>query len=121
MSIPNQLKIFEGGHDWAPETICTEAIEWLEVLAIKTNRRSVDEALVQALFSKQLAAAQASEAGRNTYDSYLCYRALINAFKGLKDVAAAEQKAGELESSKEVKAALASQQEQERQQRALQQ
>jgi len=45
------LHVFDGGHTIPPATVATEAIEWLEIAAMRSGRRVVDTALVDTLFA----------------------------------------------------------------------
>ena len=100
--IPSRVSIFEGGHDWASAEVCMEAVEWMEIQAIKAGRREKDGSLIEALFNKRSEKARSQEAA-NIYAAYLGYEAIARDFKGLRDVAEFEKKTAELKDSKEVK------------------
>ena len=100
--IPNRVAQFEGGHDWAPAEVCLEAIEWMEIQAIKAGGREKDGSLIEALFNKRIEQARSQEA-TNIYDAYIGYEAIARDFKGLRDVAEFEKKTEVLKDSKEVK------------------
>ena len=116
-AIANRVAIFEGGHDWPPAALCMEAIEWMELQAMKSARRAKDEQLIAELFNKRAERARAFEASKKTYEAFLEYDAIAADFKGLKDAAEFEKRAGELKESKEVKLALKQEQEIEKEQR----
>jgi tetratricopeptide (TPR) repeat protein len=115
-ALPNRFEIFDGGHEWAAADLCREAIEWMELQAMKTGRRDKDERLIEALFSKKLAKAREYEALKKVYEAYAIYETIARDFKGLKDVLELEKRAGELKGSKEVRLALKQDQEQDKKQ-----
>lgn len=117
--VTNEFEIFAGGHDWPPPELCLEALEWIELQAMKAGKREKDEALIDALFKRRLESARALDEARKNYDAYLIYEKLAGEFRGLKDVSEFEKRAEQLKSSKEVKEALKSEQEQERKQQTL--
>lgn len=106
-SVAHRLAIFDGGHHWPPAAICAEAVEWMELQAIKTGRRGRDEALVEELWRKRKQAAQEAEAAKNLYEAYRHYLAGAIDFRGLRAAAADfERRATELKATGEVKREL---------------
>ena len=102
LTTPHRVVIFEGGHTLPPDGLALEAIEWLELQAMKAGRKTRDEALIDRLFDKRqqaIAAATDPVAARLLND-------LVNDFTGLRDVSAAAARASALSKQKEVKNAL---------------
>jgi len=97
------LAIFEGDHSWPPTAACTEAVEWMELQAMKTGRRNRDDKLIAALLAKRSERVRAAEASQKTFDIYLEADALAKDFQGLANVAEFTAKAEQLKLSKEVK------------------
>jgi predicted esterase len=106
LGIPDRIEVFEGGHSWPPPEVCTHAIEWLEIQAMKSGRREKSDALVESLLAKGLDRARKYEEAHNAYEAYLNYNAIAEDFKGLRDVNETERKARELGDSAAVKQAL---------------
>lgn len=117
LAIPHLVKTFNGAHQWPPAAACTEAIEWMEVQAIKSNRRGKDETLIAALFDKRMARAEAYERAGSPYDAFLDYSAIAAEFGTLKDTTAAQREAARLKESKEVARAVKDEKEQLKKQR----
>ncbi len=92
---------FEGGHDWAPKAVCTQAIEWLELQSIKAGLRTADGALIDSLFDKAVESLHAAAGVPG--EAYLRNKAMVADFKGLKEVSSFEREANALASSKAVK------------------
>jgi dienelactone hydrolase len=112
LNLPHYTATFAGRHQWASSQLLTEAVEWMEVQAMRAGRRERDEALLEAVLHKRLERARAADAAKNPYEAYLAYAALAADFKSLKDVAEYEKRAAQLKESKEVRQALKSEQEQ---------
>jgi dienelactone hydrolase len=101
--IAHRLEIFEGDHAWAASELCTEAIEWMELQAMKTGRAQKNESLIDELWKKKLEQAKAYEASQDVYQTYLIYSAIAYDFKALRETAEAEKKAKQLKETKQVK------------------
>ncbi len=112
LALPHHIAAFEGGHQWATPPVLGEAVEWLELQAMRAGRRELDKALVEVLWQKALGRARADEEARRFYEAYKGYAALAADFSQLKDVAEYEKKAAALKETKEVKQALKAEQEQ---------
>jgi dienelactone hydrolase len=102
-NIVHRLAIFEGGHAWAESQLCMEALEWMQLQAMKTARIPKNEPLIDGLLQKKLEQVKALEASQNTYQIYLIYTAVVSDFKGLREVGEFEAKAKQLKESKQVK------------------
>ena len=59
---PFRLEIFDGIHDWPPPPLAAKTLGWMELQAMRDGRREKDAALVEALWSEDLAGARAWEA-----------------------------------------------------------
>ena len=115
LSIPNKLEIFEGGHVWAPEEVTIQAIEWLEIQAMKTGKKAKNDTLIDQLLNKRLEKAKSYKG--NLLYSYSEYASLVTDFKGLTDISEFEKILLNLKDSKEFKQVIKQQKEQEEQER----
>src|SRR3954451_24299111 len=52
LTSPHHLAVFSGGHTLPPDPVALEAIEWMELQAMKAGRRQRDAAIVEQLFEK---------------------------------------------------------------------
>ena len=102
----HRLEIFQGDHDWPPESFCTHALEWLEIQAMKSGLRSLDEALIDTVYSREEAEVRACESKGEIYRTFQQYSALARDFDGLKDVEAVKARAIELRESKDLARAV---------------
>jgi predicted esterase len=103
LTSPHRLRIFEGGHTLPPADLTADAIEWLELEAMKSGRRTRDEPLIARLFANRLREADAQKTPK---DAALALDWLATDFAGLRDVTAIREKAAALMQQKDVKAAL---------------
>ena len=94
------LAIFEGGHEWLPEPLTVEALEWMELQAMRSGLRPRDEALIGNLLRKRL---QAVAALQNAGEAYVGYLAVTADFAGLADVSESTGKAAALQDTKPVR------------------
>lgn len=117
--VVNRLVEFEGWHTWAPSDLCTTAIEWMELQAIKRNKREKDEALIDKLFTKWLEDAAGFERDGRYYDAYLRLKSLAADFRGIRDVSATEKKVAALKETEKVKQSIRQEEERARKQSEL--
>jgi len=115
--VVHHVAVFEGGHDWAPSDECVRAIEWIELQAMKSGRRSRDDSFVDRLFMAAQNRANAHESAGRPFEAYLEYAAIAADFNGLRDIAGLEKKTASLRDSKAVKQALARDRDQEAEER----
>ncbi len=106
LGIPNQRRVFDGVHQWAPPEVLTEAVEWMELEAMARGAREPDPAFVADQWTRAEAAARAAEEQHDLFTAYLAYKSLAADFSSLRDVSAARARAEELGQSSEVRAAL---------------
>lgn len=104
---------FEGEHSWPPVAACTEAVEWLELQAMKANRRARDEKFIAEAFAKRVERATKDETAQKIFDAYLKFDALAKDFQGLANTAEFAAKAERLKPSKEVKEGFKQQKQEE--------
>ncbi|HJO04504.1 MAG TPA: hypothetical protein QGG47_11075 [Acidobacteriota bacterium] len=107
--IAHRFEYFIGGHSWGPEEVCTRALEWMELQAMKARLRAPVRTLAADLYTRRVLEAQAWEsraraappsAGNpapgagsedpvvdqraiDTYEAWLRYSALLVDFDGV--------------------------------------
>jgi dienelactone hydrolase len=112
----HHVEVFEGGHSWAPPDVCVKAIEWMELQAMKSKRRTQDDQFIDRLLNSAEEAAKANESNGRVYEAYLAYSGIAVDYKGIRDVSDFEKKAATLKDSKPVKQALSREHDQETEQ-----
>jgi len=113
----HRLAVFEGRHSWCPARVCRDAVEWMELGAMKTGTRAKDPALVDRLYRERLEKASALEAAGKSADAYLRYAEAVEDFRGLADTREAEAASARLGQSASLRKALAEQEEREEKER----
>jgi hypothetical protein len=103
LTTPHRVAIFEGGHTLPPADVALEAIEWLELQAMKSKRRPRDEALIDQLLEKRQ---QDVAMATSDVTAVHLLQDLAADFDGLRDVTALAARAAALSKQKEVKKAL---------------
>ncbi|HYU80690.1 MAG TPA: hypothetical protein VEK56_16990 [Vicinamibacterales bacterium] len=101
---PHRLAIFTGGHTLPPDEVALDAIEWLELQAIKSGARVRDDAFLDRHLEKEQRLIGASTSDIETMHAL---ENVVADFKGLRDVAREEARLADLSRQPEVKKALA--------------
>jgi dienelactone hydrolase len=103
LTSPHRLAIFDGGHTLPPDDVALEALEWMELQSMKSERRPRDEAAIDRLLAKQRA--QIADAKSASVAVHLL-QAIVDDFEGLRDVSAEAARLKALVNQREVKKAL---------------
>ena len=104
LTSPHRLAIFSGGHTLPTDAVALDAIEWMELQAMKSGRRPRDETFVDRLLASRRQQVDASASGATTVH---LLEAVVADFTGLRDVTAEASKAAALSKQSETKKALA--------------
>ena len=103
LTTPHHLAIFEGGHVWLSSELAVEAVEWMDLQAMKTGRRARDETAIDRALARRVAAARAS---RSDTDRFIALQSIGADFEGLRDVRVLSAEATALGREKRVRDAL---------------
>ncbi|MFC2146111.1 hypothetical protein ACFLRT_01990 [Acidobacteriota bacterium] len=101
--VVHQFLVFDGDHRWPPEEYCLQALEWMEINAIKKGLKEKNESLVADLYKKALDRAKHLEQSKNIFYAVSAYEAAEQLFSGLVDVNEFKNRALQLKNSKEFK------------------
>lgn len=100
LKTPHRLRVFPGGHVWMPNEVAREALEWMELAALRSGLRPADPALVGRLWAARQQQAQ-SLTGLPAWEAW---HAMAEDFRGLHPGAeAAARTAATLEKERSVK------------------
>jgi hypothetical protein len=92
LTSPHRLAIFDGGHVWLSSELALQAIEWMELQAMKSGLKPKDDAEIDRLLAARVAAL-----GSGTdKDTFRALQAIAEDFQGLRDVSAQAKRAAEL-------------------------
>ena len=106
LGIVHRLEVFPGGHSWMPPEVALEAVEWMDIQAMKAGTREKDPGLIESLFESRLRQAQDLGKSGDLAGAYQRYEWCQADFDGLRDVAEVRSKVAQMKSSKEVAKAL---------------
>jgi len=101
--VEHRILVFDGDHRWPPEEYCLQAVEWMEINAIKKGLKEKNESLVEDLYKKALDRAKHLEQSKNIFYAVSAYETGEQLFSGLTDVNEFKNKALQLKNSKEFK------------------
>lgn len=110
LTTAHRLVVFSGGHVWLSSGLALQAVEWMELHAMRTGLAPRDEAAIERMFASRIAAAGTS-AGK---DTLLALRAIVEDFQGLRDVSSLAQRAAALGRDKAMRAAIDAEREDDR-------
>ena len=106
VGVPSRTEFYEGPHSWPSDAqYCSRAMDWMELQAMKRDRRPKDQAWIQQQFDSRLEHAKKLES-QNVFDAFVKYQELLEDFSGLLDTADVSKKITELSSSETVKQSL---------------
>jgi len=94
---PRRLVIFEGPHTWMPPALAREAVEWMELIAMREGTRVRDQELVDRLWSADLERAQTVAADSNDLVAARRFREMERTYSGLHDSSEAKVSADRIE------------------------
>ena len=104
--VPFRVDYFDGPHQWMPTSIAEQALVWIELQAIRSNRRERDTVFIDRSFGERTAAADALFSQRKYIEAAAAYRTIVNDFDGFKDTAFASEELKSISVSAEFKKAL---------------
>jgi len=61
--VPSRLAVFRGPHEWPPASVCSDALEWLTLRAMRAGLAPKDSAWIAARLDAELRLANELEAG----------------------------------------------------------
>ncbi|HYC58289.1 MAG TPA: tetratricopeptide repeat protein [Thermoanaerobaculia bacterium] len=94
----HRFRQFSAGHRWISPELAREAIAWMEVMAMKEQRRARDASLLTKLYERDVASANALKG----VDALRAYREIVRTFDGLLTIDDAKAAVKRLESDASV-------------------
>ena len=98
---PHRLAIFEGGHSWMTREVALDAIEWFELLAMRSELRDRDPQLVEKLYEAGVADARALESDGRLIEAARRFNEMGRTYVELRDTAEVHTAALKIEGSAE--------------------
>ena len=115
----HRIQVFPGRHDWPTSPVAVEALEWMELQAIKSGKRKREDTLIENIWQMRLRQARDLEASHQTYEAYQAYAALADSFQGLRDTTTVANAANQLHETSEVRTAIRDELQQIKKQREI--
>jgi dienelactone hydrolase len=103
MTSAHRVLYFDGGHTWLPAELAMQAVEWMELQAMKSGLRPHDAALLDKWFAER---AERIDALKDKAETLHALLNLIADFEGLEDVRTFAERARRLLKQPDVKDAL---------------
>jgi len=89
LAVPHRIEVWEGEHAWPPVALAAQAVEWLDLQAMKRGVLPPDPALIEAYYARDGQVARAHEAAGELADAFVAWSSLAADLDGLRDVAEA--------------------------------
>jgi len=105
--IRHRLVSFTGGHQWGPPETAHEALDWMELMAMRDGRLSRDQAALRESFVDALMRASVAVETGQTMEAYARFEAIVEDFDGLWGITVAQARAASLATDLEVQRSLA--------------
>ncbi|MFN2442577.1 MAG: hypothetical protein ABR517_07825 [Thermoanaerobaculia bacterium] len=99
--VPHRIEIFEGNHEWFDSELAGKALEWFELLAMRSGARPKDEELISTALDRERRAAEASLAAGEILAASRRFAMIARTWEGLADVIADREKAAQLAAERE--------------------
>lgn len=103
IDLPNSLLIFEDGHRWPPPETMLNALEWIEIEAMKKGLQPTESAFIKMLYDKQEKQTIALIDSGQLVNAMHSYKNRIRTFDGVLDIKEIEENIELLEYSKSYK------------------
>ena len=97
------IQVFIGDHSWPPEEICLQALQFMEVRAMKEGLKPKNQDIIEQIYRNNLDQIREKERVLNPYYALIFSRSLLDHFQGLVDTALIKTEILRLEASREFK------------------
>ncbi len=99
--VTHRLIFFDGWHQWPSAGLLAEAVEWLELIAMKSGLKAKASAYIEAEYQKRLQTAHALEEDGRLVRSVHELESMVSDFTGLLDTSGVEQRISEIRNQPE--------------------
>ena len=103
---PHRLVIFDGPHSWMSPAVAREAVEWMELIAMRQGTRDRDQELIDTLWSADLKRAQVVAADGHAVEAARRFREMERTYFSLHDSSEAKVAADRIEAGDEYRIQL---------------
>lgn len=99
--VTHRLIFFDGWHQWPSAGLLAEAVEWLELIAMKSGLKAKASAYIEAEYQKRLQTAHALEEDGRLVRSVHELESMVSDFTDLLDTSGVEQRISEIRNQPE--------------------
>ena len=100
-----RIRVFEGQHGWAPPEVWLDALNWMDLQAMRSGAIPRDQDRIQQSYAAVIKQAEQFRSNKDPLAAFREARFAIHEFSGLTDTSTAEQLATDLAKDKRFKAA----------------
>lgn len=97
--VTHRIVYYDAWHQWPSPELLREAVEWMDLMAMKSGLKEKDIGFIETGYQKRLKGAADLENSGRALSALHEYESLASDFKGLIDVTKVEEKANALKSS----------------------
>jgi predicted esterase len=96
---PHRLVIFEGSHTWMPPEVARDAVEWMELNAMRRGTRDRDQGLISRLYFADLEGARSAVEDGQTLVAARRFREMERTYAGMHDTSEVQTVVDRIEAS----------------------
>lgn len=86
----HRVVTFDGGHEWPPDAVCAEALDWMQIVAMQRGLVPADSAFIADCYARELTGIARAEDTDRFDEAHDRAASTIVAFQGLREVGAAK-------------------------------
>jgi len=102
---PHRFHVFDGLHEWMPPESGSDAVAWMELIAMQRSLRPRDDAVISELMTRDMAVARTLEEGGDVLGAMRQLEMVGRTYDGLAEIDDVAQSVQRLAGSREVKKA----------------
>ena len=103
IGITNRLDVFDGRHGWLTKDLTFDALEWMNLQAMKSGRLERDKKFVESLLAKQTNKAQTLAENGGFLEAARIYENITSDFKDISETKNTSEKLAEIKRQKSYK------------------
>lgn len=107
----HRIQFYDGPHAWPPRAVMEDALDWLELQAMRKDLAPRNGPWIDSLFQSTVYRAREVESSGDSYSAYRRYRGIAADFQGVSEISPIVAKVAELEKSAGVRKAMRAQDE----------
>jgi predicted esterase len=106
-ALPHRIRVFDGGHQWPPAPLATEALDWFDLHAMRTNKIPTETGFIARMYARDSTAIVALRNLQQTATALSRAREIVADYDGLRDTGKAAELARVLSADRNTRAQIA--------------